>query len=105
MKEFDHPHVAKLVGELLLRGGRHKIRLKPCSQRWEGSVRERGSALSHKQADGKIVRRSWLKSAQTPDKEFSLQALYQKPAREGGRGDREDAPEIWGQPQSIPGGH
>lgn len=33
MKEFDHPHVAKLVGELLLREGRYKIRLKLCSQR------------------------------------------------------------------------
>lgn len=35
MKEFDHPHVAKLVGELL-RGGRYTIR-------WEGSLWERSS--------------------------------------------------------------
>ena len=31
MKEFDHPHVAKLVGEPLLQGGRCKIGLKLCS--------------------------------------------------------------------------
>lgn len=31
MKEFDHPHVAKLVGEPLLGGGRYKIGLKRCS--------------------------------------------------------------------------
>lgn len=31
MKEFDHPHVAKLVGEPLLGGGRYKIGRKRCS--------------------------------------------------------------------------
>lgn len=30
MKEFDHPHVAKLVGESLLGGGKYKIGLKLC---------------------------------------------------------------------------
>lgn len=36
MKEFDHPHVAKLVGELLLRGGRYTIELKLCSAKVGG---------------------------------------------------------------------
>lgn len=31
MKEFDHPHVAKLIGELFPGGGRYKIKLKLCS--------------------------------------------------------------------------
>lgn len=31
MKEFDHPHVAKLVGEPLLGGGRYETGLKLCS--------------------------------------------------------------------------
>lgn len=36
MKEFDHPHVAKLVGKHLLRGGRCKIGHKLCSPKVGG---------------------------------------------------------------------
>lgn len=36
MKEFDHPHVAKLVGEPLFGGGRQRIGLKICSTNIRG---------------------------------------------------------------------
>lgn len=48
---------------------------------------------------------SWLKSDQTPGREFCLQActkgLHMKTARVKGGGDREDAPEIWGQSEFL----
>ena len=45
MKEFDHPHVAKLVGESLLGGGKCKIRLKLCSPKMLGQPVGRSSDL------------------------------------------------------------
>lgn len=48
---------------------------------------------------------SWLKSDQTPGREFCLQActkgLHMKTARVKGGGDRQDAPEIWGQSEFL----
>lgn len=45
MKEFDHPHVAKLVGESLLEGSKCKMRLKLCSSKVLGQPVERSSDL------------------------------------------------------------
>lgn len=43
MKEFDHPHVAKLIGEPLPGGGRYKIGLKLCSP--QGGMAACGSEI------------------------------------------------------------
>ena len=45
MKEFDHPHVAKLVGESLLEGSKCKMRLKLCSPKVLGQPVGRSSDL------------------------------------------------------------
>ncbi|XP_026939769.1 tyrosine-protein kinase receptor TYRO3 isoform X1 [Sagmatias obliquidens] len=65
MKEFDHPHVAKLVGEPLLGGGKCKIGLKLRSPNCEGSsVGEKfGLRLVSKQTP-KEQGAAWLKSDQ-----------------------------------------
>nr|XP_058913996.1 tyrosine-protein kinase receptor TYRO3 isoform X3 [Kogia breviceps] len=65
MKEFDHPHVAKLVGEPLLGGSKCKIGLKLCSPKVRGqSVGEKfGLRLVSKQTP-KEQGVAWLKSDQ-----------------------------------------
>ncbi|KAB0402340.1 hypothetical protein E2I00_006999 [Balaenoptera physalus] len=65
MKEFDHPHVAKLVGEPLLGGGKCKIGLKLRSPKVRGqSVGEKfGLRLVSKQTP-KEQGAAWLKSDQ-----------------------------------------
>ena len=77
MKEFDHPHVAKLVGEPLLGGGKCKIGLKLRSPKVRGqSVGENfGLRLVSKQTP-KEQGAAWLKSDQALGKEFSLQTLF-----------------------------
>lgn len=56
MKEFDHPHVAKLVGEPLLGGGRYKTGLKLCFPKVGGQPVEEKFGLPGEQADDNITR-------------------------------------------------